>query len=66
VLNNMNIIFAIIVLYYWSDLQSKFELSKKIQFNELNLIGIANNLAYLDHLATTRFEFCNRTHFSNF
>jgi hypothetical protein len=42
VLNNMNIIFAFIVFYFSSDLQFKFELSKEIQLNKLNLIGIAN------------------------
>jgi hypothetical protein len=43
-LNNMNIIFAIIVFHYSSDLLSKFELSKEIQLNKLNLIGISNTL----------------------
>ena len=40
----MNIIFAIIVFHYSSDLLFKFELSKEIQLNKLNLIGISNIL----------------------
>ena len=38
----MNIIFAVIIFYFSSDLQFKYELSEKIQLNEQNLIFIAN------------------------
>jgi hypothetical protein len=43
-LNNMSIIFVFTVFHFLSDLHLKFELSKEIQLNELNLIGIANTL----------------------
>jgi hypothetical protein len=36
VLNNMNIIFIFIVLYFSSDSQFKSELTEEIQLNELN------------------------------
>jgi hypothetical protein len=42
-LNNMNIIFVFIVLYYSSD-SFKFELFEEIQLNELNIKDIANTL----------------------
>jgi hypothetical protein len=38
--NSMNIIFACRVFQVSSDLQFKFEFSKEIQINELNLIVI--------------------------
>jgi outer membrane receptor for monomeric catechols len=44
VLDNMNIIFTFIVSYYSSDMQFKFELSKEIQLNVVNLIDIAKTL----------------------
>jgi hypothetical protein len=39
----MNIIFALTVFHFSSDLQFKYELSEEIQLNEQNLIAIANN-----------------------
>jgi hypothetical protein len=42
VLNNMDIIFVFIILYFSSDLQFKSELFEEIQLNELNLIVIEN------------------------
>jgi hypothetical protein len=50
VLNNKNIIFAFTVFHFSSDLQFKSELSKEIQLNELNLIGIANTLRNVQKL----------------
>jgi hypothetical protein len=46
----MNIIFSFSVLNFSSDLQFKSELSKKIQLNELNLIGIENILITMPKL----------------
>jgi hypothetical protein len=43
-LNNMNIIFVFIVLYYSSDSQFKFKLFEEIQLNELNIKDMANTL----------------------
>jgi hypothetical protein len=40
-LNNMDTIFAFMVLHFLSDLQFKSELSEEIQLNEQNLIVIA-------------------------
>jgi hypothetical protein len=51
----MNIIFAFMVFYVSSDLQFKFELSKGIQLNKLNLIGIENtlrNVLYAGHCSS--------------
>jgi hypothetical protein len=42
VLPNIDIVFAFTVFHFSSDLQFKFELSKKIQLNEQDLIVIAN------------------------
>jgi hypothetical protein len=50
VLNNINIIFALIVFYFSSDLHFKSELSKEIQLNKLNLIVIANTLIIVPKL----------------
>jgi hypothetical protein len=50
VLNNMNIIFALTVFHFSSDLQFKFELTEQIQLNELNLTGIANTLIIMPKL----------------
>jgi hypothetical protein len=50
VLNNMNIIFAFIVFHFSSDLLFKFELSKEIQLNEQDVIGIANTLVIVPKL----------------
>jgi hypothetical protein len=41
-LNNLDIIFACIVLHYSNDLPFKFELSKEIQLNEISLLNISN------------------------
>jgi hypothetical protein len=41
-LNNMDTIFAFMVLYFLSDLQFKSKLSKEIQLNKKNIIVIAN------------------------
>jgi hypothetical protein len=42
VISNMDIIFAITVFYFLSNLQFKSELLEEIQVNEQNLIVIAN------------------------
>jgi hypothetical protein len=39
----MNIIFALTIFYFSSNLQFKSELSEEIQLNKQNLIAIANN-----------------------
>jgi hypothetical protein len=39
----MNIIFALTIFYFSSNLQFKSELSEEIQLNKQNLIVIANN-----------------------
>jgi hypothetical protein len=40
----MNTIFEFIVFHVSSDMQFKYELSGEIQFNEINIIVIANTL----------------------
>jgi hypothetical protein len=50
VLNNMNIIFAFIILHFSSDLHSKSELFEEIQLNKLNLIVITNTLIIVSKL----------------
>jgi hypothetical protein len=49
-LNNMNIIFAITVFYFSSDLQFKSESSEEIQLNKLKQIAIANTLIIVPKL----------------
>jgi hypothetical protein len=53
-LNNMDTIFAFIVLHFSSDLQFKSELSEEIQLNEQNLIVISKhfyNCAKMKHVS---------------
>jgi hypothetical protein len=54
----MNIIFALTVFHFSSDLQFKYELAEEIQLNEQNLIAIANSFIIVPKNRTCKSTQC--------